>query len=163
MISGYIPLKRAGQNYKALCPFHQEKTPSFSVSSSKQIFHCFGCGVGGDVFSFLMLQENMTFPEAVEFLARRAHIELPAANPQAASHRQKLLDVHQLASDFYHWSLTRAEAGEPARQYLRAREITKESIERFKLGYALPAWDTFLRHARKKGYSQEILLEAGLV
>lgn len=163
VISGYLPLKRAGQNYKALCPFHEEKTPSFSVSPAKQIFHCFGCGVGGDVFSFLMRHENMTFPEAVEFLARRAHIELPSSNPRAASRRQKLLDVHELARDFYHWSLTRAEAGEPARQYLRSREIKKETITKFKLGYALPSWDSFLRRARKKGYSDEILLEAGLV
>ena len=163
VISGYLPLKRAGQNYKALCPFHQEKTPSFSVSSQKQIFHCFGCGVGGDVFRFLMLQENMTFPEAVEFLAQRAHIELPASNPQAASRHRRLLEVHQLACDFYHWALTRSEVGEVARQYLRAREFNKETIEQFKLGYALPGWDSFLRRARKKGFSQEILLQAGLV
>jgi DNA primase len=163
VISQYLPLKRAGRNFKALCPFHNEKTPSFNVSPEKQIFHCFGCGAGGDVISFVMRKENMTFPEAVRHLARRANIRLPEADPRAASQREKLFALHQLAAEFYHWGLTRSRAGERAREYLRGREISGSAIEAFGLGYAQPGWESFLGRARKQGYPDGLLAEAGLV
>jgi DNA primase len=163
VVSQYLPLKRSGRNFKALCPFHSEKTPSFTVSPDKQIFHCFGCGAGGDVLSFVMRKENMTFPEAVRYLARRANVQLPEADPRAASRREKLFELHRLAADYFHWGLTRSRAGERAREYLNRREITKDSIEAFEIGYAQPGWESFLNRARKKGYPEELLIEAGLV
>ena len=163
VVSQYLPLKRSGRNFKALCPFHGEKTPSFTVSPEKQIFHCFGCGAGGDVFSFLMRKENMTFPEAVRYLARRANVRLPEADPRAASRREKLYDLHLMAAEFYHWGLTKSRAGEPAREYLRRREFSPDSISAFGLGYAQPGWESFLNRARKKGYPEELLVESGLV
>ncbi|MDP8215273.1 MAG: DNA primase [Candidatus Euphemobacter frigidus] len=163
IISQYLPLKRSGRNYKALCPFHSEKTPSFMVSPEKQIYHCFGCGAGGNVFSFIMRKENMTFPEAVRFLARRANIELPEFDSRIASKKEQLLKLHELAAGFFHWGLTDSKSGESARRYIEKREITGPTIEKFKLGYAQPAWDSFLKHARKKGYKPETLLEAGLI
>lgn len=162
VVSQYLPLKRAGRNYKALCPFHSEKTPSFNVSPDKQIFHCFGCGAGGDVISFVMRKENMTFPEAVRHLARRANIQLPEADPRAASRREKLFALHQMAAEFYHWGLTRSRAGERAREYLRSREISGSAVESFGLGYAQPGWETLLGRARKQGHPDELLVEAGL-
>ncbi len=163
VVSQYLPLKRSGRNFKALCPFHSEKTPSFTVSPDKQIFHCFGCGAGGDVLSFVMRKENMTFPEAVRYLARRANVQLPEADPRAASRREKLFELHRLAADYFHWGLTRSRAGERAREYLNRREITKDSIEAFEIGYAQPGWESFLNRVRKKGYPEELLVEAGLV
>ncbi len=162
VISQYLPLKRAGRNFKALCPFHAEKTPSFNVSPEKQIFHCFGCGAGGDVIAFVMRKENMTFPEAVRHLARRANITLPEADPRAASRREKLYALTAEAADFYHWGLTRSRSGERARAYLQSRKIADAVIENFSLGYAQPGWETFLGRARKKGYPDELLVEAGL-
>ncbi len=163
IVSQYLPLKRSGRNFKALCPFHNEKTPSFTVSPEKQIFHCFGCGAGGDVFSFVMRKENMTFPEAVRYLARRANVRLPEADPRAASRREKLYELHQMAAEFYHWGLTKSRAGERAREYLQSREFSPETIAAFGLGYAQPGWESFLNRAQKKDYPEELLVEAGLV
>lgn len=163
VISQYLPLKRSGRNFKALCPFHSEKTPSFTVSPDKQIFHCFGCGAGGNVFSFVMRQENMTFPEAVRYLARRANIDLPEFDSHAASKKEQLLKLHELAAGFYHRGLTESKNGERARAYIAGRGIAESTVKIFQLGYAQPAWDSFLKHARKKGFEPEMLLEAGLV
>ncbi len=163
VVSQYLPLKRSGRNFKALCPFHSEKTPSFTVSSEKQIFHCFGCGAGGNVFSFVMRKENMTFPEAVRFLARRANIELPEHDSRTASRKELLLKLHELAAGFYHWGLTGSKNGALARAYLKDRDIRKDMISTFRLGYAQPSWESFYNHARKKGYDPETLLEAGLI
>ncbi|MFH1037553.1 MAG: DNA primase [PVC group bacterium] len=163
VVSQYLPLKRSGRNFKALCPFHSEKTPSFTVSPEKQIFHCFGCGAGGNVFSFVMRKENLTFPEAVRFLARRANIELPEFDSRAASKKEILLKIHELAAGFFHWGLTGARSGAGARAYLRERGISDAAARTFQLGYAQPSWDSFLKQARKKGYDPETLLEAGLI
>lgn len=162
VVSQYLPLKRAGRNFKALCPFHSEKTPSFNVSPEKQIFHCFGCGAGGDVLAFVMRKENMTFPEAVRHLARRANIQLPEGDPRAASKREKLFELHRLAADYFHWGLTRSRAGERAREYLGRREITPASVKAFEIGYAQPGWESFLNRAQKKGFSEDLLVEGGL-
>lgn len=162
VVSQYLPLKRSGRNFQALCPFHAEKTPSFTVSPEKQIFHCFGCGAGGDVFSFVMRKENMTFPEAIRHLAKRANIQLPEADPRSASRREKLFELHRQAAEFYHWGLTQSRSGERAREYLRRREISAASIQAFEIGYAQPGWESFLSRVRKKGYPEELLVEAGL-
>lgn len=162
VISRYFPLKRSGQNHKTLCPFHSEKTPSFLVSSSKQIFHCFGCGVGGDVFSFIMRQEKLTFPEAVRFLAQRADIDLPERETGAVATKTKLLELHELALEYYRWGLAESKNGEKARLYLEKRRIRPDIVSKFKIGYAQPGWDGFVRQAHKKDYQAKDLLEAGL-
>lgn len=163
VISQYFPLKRSGQNFKALCPFHSEKTPSFFVSPTKQIFHCFGCGAGGDVFTFIMNREGMSFPEAVRFLAERAHIDLPSVDRRESGRKEELLKLHELALGYYHWGLLESSRGAVARTYLSGRGLRAESIKLFKLGYAQPSWDSFLRHAGKKEYKPELLEEAGLI
>lgn len=162
VVSRYLPLKKAGSTYKALCPFHSEKTPSFFVNPQRQIFHCFGCGAGGDVFSFLMRQDGLTFPEAVRLLAERAGIPLPELGKEELSHRDRLLKLHSLAADFFHWGLVKSKNGEVARRYLAGRKIAEETILRFRLGYAQPSWDSFVNHARKKGFPLELIVEGGL-
>ncbi len=122
VISQYFPLKKSGRNFKAPCPFHQEKTPSFMVNAEKQIFHCFGCGVGGDVFSFLMRYENTNFPEALRQLAERAHIQLPektSFNDKQKSENSALFEIYETAAEYYHQQLMRAESAGPAREYLK--------------------------------------------
>jgi len=164
IISQYVPLKRAGRHLKACCPFHQEKTPSFMVQPEKQMFHCFGCGAGGDVFSFLMRHENMTFPEALKFLAERAHITLPErrAHRDDGGLKEKLYEVCQVAADIYHELLFK-EAGAPARAYLAKRQITDEMIREFKLGWAPMEWRTLFDRMVLKKYPEALLKQAALI
>lgn len=164
IISQYIPLKRAGRHLKACCPFHQEKTPSFMVQPEKQMFHCFGCGAGGDVFSFLMRHENMTFPEALKSLAERAHITLPQRRSQRddGGQKEKLYEVCQVAADFYH-ELLYKETGSAARAYLAERKITEEIIREFKLGWAPMEWRTLFDRMILKKYPEAILKQAALI
>src|SRR5213080_4127864 len=131
VIGSYFPLKRAGANFKALCPFHQEKTPSFMVSPSRQTFHCFGCGAGGSVFRFVMEYENVDFPTAVKRLAERANIaiaeqEYTPAEQRKVEIRRRLLSLHQEAAKWFHRHLLKSEAAETARSYLKQRGITAE-------------------------------------
>ena len=166
VISGYFPLKRAGRNFKANCPFHQEKTPSFIVNPDKQIFHCFGCGVGGDVFSFLMKYEQLTFPEALARLAERVHIELPASKPSFSKDRSLVERLHQIyssASELYHAHLKHPELGKGARAYLAKRSFNESEINQFALGFALPAWRTLYEDLVKKGFKDEELFRSGLI
>lgn len=161
VLSGYIDLRRAGRNFKALCPFHSEKTPSFVVSPDKQIFHCFGCGAGGDVVTFVMKYENLTFPEAVRALARRAGIkveEAPAASSAARSLRKRLLEIHREACSFYEDELR---GNAQARDYLRRRGLTDDVIGEFRLGFA-PGGGALLRMLRAKGHSDSDLIASGL-
>jgi len=133
IISSYVPLKRAGRNHKAPCPFHQEKTPSFMVNPQKQIFHCFGCSVGGDVFSFLMKYESMNFPEAVRHLADRANIVLPETTRQNTEDRsvnERLYQMNALAAELYHTQLLHPELGKIAREYLAQRGFDLEVIKK---------------------------------
>lgn len=164
IISQFIPLKRSGRNLKACCPFHQEKTPSFMVHPEKQLYHCFGCGAGGDVFSFLMRYENLTFPEALKVLADRAHIALPERRGQKEDFgaKEKLYEVCQLAANFYHELLLK-DIGVPARGYLTKRKISEEIIREFKLGWAPAEWRTLFDFLTKKGYSEAFLKQAALV
>ena len=162
LIGGYLPLKKQGQNHSALCPFHAEKTPSFLVSESKQIFKCFGCGSGGDIFKFIMLMENRTFPEAVKFLAERSGIavRLSDESPSPRTHRtQRLREAMELAGRLYSRFLERSGA---ARDYLRNRQINPETVERFQVGYA-PGGGQLVSELRREGFTKQELLACGLV
>ncbi|MHB8844873.1 MAG: DNA primase [Nitrospirota bacterium] len=167
LVSGYVSLRKAGKNWLGLCPFHSEKTPSFNVNPAKQIFHCFGCGVGGDAFKFLELQEGLNFPEAVKQLASRAGITLPESRPRADEkksddERKALLAITAEAADYFRRELEGG-AGSAARAYLAKRGLTETVIRDFSLGYARPEWDGLLRHLRQKGHSPALLERAGLI
>ncbi len=165
LIGGYVQLRRAGRNFKAPCPFHQEKTPSFVVSPDKQIFHCFGCGAGGNAISFLMKQEKKDFREALETLAERAGIELPKDSKISAEAAEKytlLQKANQAAADIYHDTLLKNREADKARAYLEKRGIAQETIVDFKLGYAPDSWDYLIRSLR--GKLDDVALErAGLL
>ncbi len=160
-----VTLKKAGRNFKGLCPFHTEKTPSFIVSPDRQTFHCFGCGKGGSIFDFVMLFDHVDFPEALETLAERAGVKLerrPTDTPEAKL-RQKILEVNHLTSEYYHYLLTKHKVGEHARRYLKGRGVSDKSIETFSLGYSPNDWDGLSTYLRKKGYEDRLLETAGLV
>jgi DNA primase len=168
VISEYLPLKGIGGNYKALCPFHSEKTPSFTVTRQKQIFHCFGCGVGGNVFHFIMKYEHMSFPEAVASLAKRGGVTLPKSRSPAASspleaHKEQLYGMNEMAAEYFHQLLLNTPQGEKARSYLHKRGINERSVECFKLGYAPTGWDGLLRYGAERGFQPQMLVEVGLV
>src|SRR5256886_1575596 len=169
VISSYFPLKRAGANFKALCPFHQEKTPSFHVSPQRQTFHCFGCGVGGSVFRFVMDYEHVDFPSAVRKLAARVGIPVIeergpiGAEDRHIEARHILLRVHGEAAAWFHENLIKREFAELARKYLRERGITAEIAKRWQLGYAPEEWDAFGSWARGRGYNARDLIASGLV
>ena len=165
VIGDYVQLKRTGANAKGLCPFHQEKTPSFTVSPAKGLFYCFGCHASGNVFRFLMQHEQMTFPEAVRFLAARYGMRLPEASPRQRQQQESLSPLyalHQAAATFFHECLLRDPAAQPARLACRQRQITQETAARFGLGYAPAAWDTLCQAMHKQGFSQELLVQSGL-
>ncbi len=171
VIGSYFPLKRAGTNFKALCPFHQEKTPSFIVSPSRQTFHCFGCGAGGSVFRFVVDYEHVDFPAAVRKLATRAGITVVeksggrGAGDQERQRelRQRLLKLHAEAAQWFHENLIKREVGKAAREYLRSRGTTVEIAKRWQLGYAPEEWDAFGSWARSRGYDVRDLIASGLV
>lgn len=164
LISGYIPLKRAGRSYRALCPFHSEKTPSFMVNSERQIFHCFGCSAGGNAFGFVMQYERLEFPEAVELLAKKAGVPLPkaASASQSQSIGTQLYKINELAAEFYFEQLYSAQ-GEAALKYLTKRAVNKDTMQKFKLGFALDHWDGLLNYLRAKGIPLGLIEKAGLI
>ncbi len=167
VIGSYFPLKRAGVNFKALCPFHQEKTPSFVVSPSRQTFHCFGCGAGGSVFRFVMDYEHTDFPSAVRKLAARAGITLAETRgaedeDRRYEARRTLLKLHADAAEWFHENLLKRDLGDPARKYLRHRGITAETAKHWQLGYAPDEWDAFGSWARAHGYQSRDLITSGL-
>lgn len=169
VIGSYFPLKRAGTNFKALCPFHQEKTPSFTVSPQRQTFHCFGCGVGGTVFRFVMEYEHLDFPSAVRKLAGRAGIPVieergtGAADDRQHETRNTLLQLHAAAADWFHENLLKSRAAEPAREYLKKREIDKRIAQDWRIGFAPESWDAFLKWALDRGYQRAHIVQSGLV
>jgi DNA primase len=168
VIGSYFPLKRAGTNFKALCPFHQEKTPSFIVSPSRQAFHCFGCGVGGSVFRFVMDYEHIDFPSAVRKLGERVGIRVVDERGATDKDRQyearrMLLKLHAEAAEWFHENLIKKEVGDPARKYLNQRDITGETAKRWQLGYAPDEWDAFGSWARAQGHNTRDLITSGLV
>jgi DNA primase len=168
VIGSYFPLKRAGANFKALCPFHQEKTPSFHVSPPRQTFHCFGCGVGGSVFRFVMEYEHVDFPAAVRKLAARVGIpivEERASEEESRQHegRRTLLKLHAEAAEWFRDNLLKKEFAEPARTYLKNRGIDRQVAKDWQVGFAPESWDAFLKWALGRGYSRTQVLQSGLV
>ena len=164
VVSSYVRLsKKSGSNLFGLCPFHSEKTPSFSVSPDKQIYHCFGCGKGGGVINFIMEIENLSFPEAVEFLARRANMPVPEQeNDRESKKRSRMLALNRDAARFFYEQLS-APGGAPARDYMRRRQIGRAAATNFGLGYAPDTWDALRSAMKAKGYSDFELFDAGLV
>ncbi|MCK5581933.1 MAG: DNA primase [Candidatus Omnitrophica bacterium] len=168
VVSSYIPLKNAGRNFKAPCPFHHEKTPSFVVSPDKQIYHCFGCDAGGNVISFVMQQEHMEFPEAVRMLAQKVSVTIPEQNVQGkprAQARQGLCHVNDLAVKYFHRNLLSDKSAEAkaARDYLKGRGITLDVVEKFHVGFALEKWDGLIEFLRTQGVSLRLMEKAGLI
>ena len=161
VISEYVPLKKSGQNWKGLCPFHAEKTPSFMVSPSKQIYHCFGCASGGDIFTFLMKFENLSFQESLQILAKKAGVTLIKHPGQkaVAGLRENLINMHRDADTFYKQNL---KAGSPAEKYLSGRGITGEILKLFSIGYAPNSWNALLTYLQKKGHKIDTIKRAGL-
>lgn len=164
VVSSYVRLgKRSGSNLFGLCPFHSEKTPSFSVSADKQIYHCFGCGKGGGVINFVMEIENLSFTEAVEFLAKRVNMPIPEqANDRDAKKRSRMLDLNRDAARFFHEQLASPE-GKAATDYMQKRRISPAIARRFGLGYAPESWDKLRLAMQDKGYTDFEMLDAGLV
>lgn len=169
VISEHVTLKKQGRNFVGLCPFHPEKTPSFSVSPEKQIFHCFGCGVGGDVFSFLMKKENITFPEALSLVAERIGLSLEKQKGVYDGYlttlkvRKEKFEANRQAAFYYHNCLVNDKKGASAFKYLESRGLTLQTIKSFGLGFALPDWEGLKRYLLNKGYSEELLIDIGLL
>ncbi|WP_298038856.1 DNA primase [uncultured Desulfuromonas sp.] len=168
VVSSYMPLKRSGANHQGLCPFHSEKTPSFNVNAPRQIFHCFGCGVGGNVFSFLMRMEGLSFPEAVRRLGERVGIEveeqrLTPAEEQRRQERDRLSRVNEVAAEFYHQILLEDPQGGPARRYLKQRGYGGETARAFQLGFAPAEWEGLARHLEGKGFDPKVARQLGLI
>ena len=167
VIGGYVRLKKKGSTYFGLCPFHNEKTGSFSVSPNKQMYYCFGCGAGGNVFTFLMQYENFTFGEAMQSLADRVGLELPqqemtSAQRREADRRTRLLEINKEAAKYF-YTLLRSPRGQKAYQYFKKRELSDETMQKFGLGYSDQYSDDLYRYLRKKGYDDDILKDSGLI
>lgn len=167
VISGYVKLQKKGANYFGLCPFHNEKSPSFSVSPQKQMYYCFGCGAGGNVITFVMEYENYTFPEALKVLADRAGIKLPEVEyskeeREKADRRSTLLEINKLAANYFYYQLHQPQ-GKIGYDYFRKRELSDDTIRRFGLGFANKTSNDLYQYLRSKGYTDEILRDSGLV
>jgi DNA primase len=168
VVSDYVSIKKTGRNHKGLCPFHSEKTPSFMVNEEKQIFHCFGCGEGGDVFTFLMKVGHFSFPEAVEALAKRYGIrisprEVSPEKKKEVAKREILFQINQVASDYFHDRLLRHREGEAGRAYFVQRGMSKEFLEGYRLGYAPDRWDGLVQHLQERKLPLEMAREVGLL
>ncbi|MBS6644571.1 MAG: DNA primase [Clostridiaceae bacterium] len=167
VISGYVKLQKKGSNYFGLCPFHSEKSPSFSVSPSKQMYYCFGCGAGGNVITFIMEYENYSFTEALRMLAERAGVELPTVEydkeaKEQADLRAALLEINKLAANYFYYQLKQPQ-GQIGYRYLKERQLSDETITRFGLGFANKTSDDLYRYLKSKGYKDQLLKETGLV
>lgn len=166
VISGYVKIQKKGSSYFGLCPFHNEKSPSFSVSPTKQMYYCFGCGAGGNVFTFIMEYENYTFQEAIKFLAQKAGVSLPEAEyteevKKKEGKRAKLLEVNKEAAKYFYYQL-RSDKGRAGLKYLKGRELSDETINRFGLGFANMTSNDLVKYLKGKGYDDKLLQEAGL-
>jgi DNA primase len=160
-VSDYVQLKKSGQNYKGLCPFHSEKTPSFMVSQAKQIFHCFGCGIGGDVISFLMKHDNLSFNEATRYIAKKAGIEItePRFDKGTSERREKILHIQSEAMKFF---IRNLKSSESAQTYLKNRGVNETSIDSFHIGYATNERDALFKYLKNRGYTDSLIKDAGL-
>lgn len=168
IVSDYVTLKKRGANYLALCPFHQEKTPSFNVHPGKQIFKCFGCGVSGDIYGFVMQIERCSFPEAVRIVAEKTGVKIPVMestpqSAQAAGERVHLMQLNEWAAEFFRSHLGTGEGGRRALEYLQSRGVTATTSEKLGLGYAPASWDALSIHLQKKGAPQQLVEKSGLV
>lgn len=166
VVSGYVRLQKKGANHWGCCPFHNEKTPSFAVNGAKQMYHCFGCGAGGNVYTFVMNYENYSFPEAVKMLAQRAGVTLPEAEydeeqKQRQNHRQRLLDVNKEAATFFYYQL-RSPQGQVGYRYLSERALSDETMRKFGLGYAGKSGAGLIQYLKQKGFEDKLIIEAGL-
>ncbi len=162
VVQEYLPLKKAGTNWKGLCPFHGEKSPSFMVSEDRMIFHCFGCGEGGDVFAFLMKMEGYEFPEVLKLLADRAGVKLERHDPRIQHERNLLTEITDLASRFYAKVLEESPQAETAREYLKNRSLKPETIKNFGIGFAPEGWETLCNFLAKRGYKDEDIINSGM-
>jgi len=164
LVAEHVQMRHAGRNWLGLCPFHNEKTPSFNVNPELQIYHCFGCGVGGDVVKFLQEIDKVSFVEAVAFLGERADIPVPRRDGNAAEDERndQLFRANELAAKYFHYML-RQPAGADALRYLHQRGMTDEIIDDFRVGYSLPGWSNLLEMAGRRGFSAPVLEQAGLV
>ncbi|PLR93832.1 DNA primase [Bacillus sp. T33-2] len=169
VIGDYVQLSKQGRNYFGLCPFHGENSPSFSVAPDKQIYHCFGCHAGGNVFSFLMEIEGLSFLEAAAKLAEKGQVDLQLEMPSGSKQPkmpqdvQQMIEAHELLRKFYHHLLVNTKDGQHALEYLLKRGFTKESIDKFQIGYALPSWDFVTKFLVKRGFPQDVIEKAGLI
>lgn len=168
VVSEYVQLRRSGGNFLGLCPFHGEKTPSFNVNPAREIFHCFGCGAGGNAFSFVMKMEGVSFPEAVKLLARKTGVEieerqLTQAEKKAQDERQQFQNINELAAGYYRSILKNAQDGDPARQYLLQRAVGDEVSEAYRLGFASDRRDGLVRHLANNSVDLEIALKLGII
>lgn len=170
IIGEYVQLNKQGKNYSGLCPFHSERTPSFSVSPDKQLYHCFGCGAGGNIFTFIMEIEGMSFPEAAQFLADKARIELGSSFPDShvgrngqEQSKKQFTDGMELITKFYHYLLGSAKFGTAGMNYLKERDFNSEMIDRFRIGYAVNSWDAVTSLLQRRNVSMEQMEKAGLI
>jgi DNA primase len=168
VVSQHVALKKRGKNHLGLCPFHAEKEPSFTVSEEKQIFHCFGCGQGGNVFTFVMLYHNLNFPEAVRFVAQKYGIQIPTrhmspAQKRRLEERDYLFEINQRAADYFREKLLTSPLGKPAKEYLEKRQISSQIIDRFWIGYAPEGWSNLVRHFSANRVPLERVEKAGLI
>src|SRR5260221_1031131 len=157
LLAEFIQLKKSGRNFKALCPFHGEKSPSFMVSPERQIWHCFGCQKGGDIYSFIMEMERVEFPEALRILAKRAGVELTRRKPDTAatSRKELLYEINSWAKEYYHYILTKLPAGKPGLDYLKKRKVSYKVIETFRLGFAPARGNGLVNYLlNKKAYTR---------
>jgi DNA primase len=162
VIKDYIPLKAAGVNFTARCPFHREKSPSFMVSPEKQIFHCFGCGKSGDIFTFVMEMDGIGFPEALRQLAHKAGVTLKQIDPQTVSKRNRLMDILELSAKYYHHILMNERIGITAKDYLTDRGLMDKTIEEWQIGYSLDSWDNLGNFLKSRGFKDEEIFAAGM-
>jgi DNA primase len=166
IVSGYVNLKKSGKNYSGLCPFHKEKTPSFSVDPARQLYHCFGCGEGGDVISFIEKIENLDFLESVEFIANKVGYKLKynmtGSSREAGKTRKRLYEVNDLAKKYFQFILHNSKSGKAPLQYLSKRGFTPETIKDFEVGYCMDLWDNFTGFAKKRGYRDKEMVDSGL-
>ncbi len=162
LVAEYIPLKKAGVNFKALCPFHNEKTPSFVVSPERQIFKCFGCQKSGDIFTFLMDKEGMEFKEALEVLAKKGGVTLKVQSDKGKGQRERLFEANLKAQEFFHYILTKHLLGKNALEYIKKRGVKSEYIEKFGIGYAPASWESLTKFLLKRGFKAQEVITAGL-
>ena len=166
VISGYVRLQKKGSSYFGLCPFHNEKSPSFSVSPHKQMYYCFGCGAGGNVFTFVQNYENYSFPEAIKYLADRANVSLPEIEyseeaKKKESKRSILLEINKQAANYFYYQL-RAEQGKIGYRYFQGRQLSEETMKKFALGFANVTSNDLVNYLKSKGFKDELIVEAGL-